>query len=237
MPGRSSTILYWPSPSVTTERTFSISAGLEASTVTPGSTAPVVSFTTPAIVPLNPDCADPRAGRSRTPNTTTRTAILSALIDSPLLTEYCGQNSPSDKPGTAHNRRNLIWPPLIGSHPTPVESRANRNSSRPGLKCFAEAWVWFSWRPSCRWLWIVLNVRAGLRRTRSPRSSWPSSRGPPARKWPCRLAQGWKIAGSIVRVHVDHVVVDLPAEHVLRQRRGSCGPTASAPSSVASTVV
>src|SRR5215510_9173236 len=40
---------YWPFPSVTTERTFSISAGLAASTVTPGSTAPDVSLTTPAI--------------------------------------------------------------------------------------------------------------------------------------------------------------------------------------------
>src|SRR5215471_7603408 len=34
-----------------TERTFSMSAGLEASTVTPGMTAPDVSRTTPAIFP------------------------------------------------------------------------------------------------------------------------------------------------------------------------------------------
>ena len=40
---------YWPDPSVTADRTFSISAGLDASTVTPGSTAPEVSLTTPAI--------------------------------------------------------------------------------------------------------------------------------------------------------------------------------------------
>ena len=40
-----------PCSSVTTERTFSISAGLAASTVTPGSTAPDVSRTTPAIDP------------------------------------------------------------------------------------------------------------------------------------------------------------------------------------------
>src|SRR5262245_4285448 len=49
MPGTRPTILYWPCPSVVAVRTFSISAGLEASTVTPGSTAPVVSRTTPAI--------------------------------------------------------------------------------------------------------------------------------------------------------------------------------------------
>ena len=40
---------YWPPPSVTTVRTFSMSAGLAASTVTPGSTAPDASRTTPAI--------------------------------------------------------------------------------------------------------------------------------------------------------------------------------------------
>ena len=49
VPGRRSTILYWPCASVVTVRTRSISAGLLASTVTPGITAPVVSFTTPAI--------------------------------------------------------------------------------------------------------------------------------------------------------------------------------------------
>ena len=42
-------ILYCPCASVDTERTFSISTGLDASTVTPGITAPLVSFTTPAI--------------------------------------------------------------------------------------------------------------------------------------------------------------------------------------------
>src|SRR5438067_3910256 len=40
-------MLYRPSPSVTTERTFSIRAGLAASTVTPGITAPDASRTTP----------------------------------------------------------------------------------------------------------------------------------------------------------------------------------------------
>ena len=44
-------MLYWPEPSVTTVRTFSMSTGLDASTVTPGSTAPDGSLTTPAIVP------------------------------------------------------------------------------------------------------------------------------------------------------------------------------------------
>ena len=49
VPGRRSTIRYWPEPSVIAERTFSMRTGLAASTVTPGSTAPDASFTTPAM--------------------------------------------------------------------------------------------------------------------------------------------------------------------------------------------
>src|SRR5437667_7493695 len=40
---------YWPVPSLTTERTFSMSTGLSASTVTPGRIAPDVSLMTPVI--------------------------------------------------------------------------------------------------------------------------------------------------------------------------------------------
>ncbi len=40
---------YVPASSLTTVRTFSISTGLDASTVTPGSTPPDESLTTPAI--------------------------------------------------------------------------------------------------------------------------------------------------------------------------------------------
>src|SRR5688572_5488137 len=42
-------MLYRPSPSLMTVRTFSISAGLAASTVTPGSAPPDVSLITPAM--------------------------------------------------------------------------------------------------------------------------------------------------------------------------------------------
>src|ERR1043165_6223753 len=42
-----------------------MSAGLDASTVTPGSTAPDASLTVPARVPST--CAVPRAGRPRSP--------------------------------------------------------------------------------------------------------------------------------------------------------------------------
>ena len=41
---------YWPVPSVTAVRTFWMSTGLDASTLTPGSTAPEVSRATPVNV-------------------------------------------------------------------------------------------------------------------------------------------------------------------------------------------
>src|SRR5436190_11965774 len=72
MPVRKSMILYCPCASVVTLRTFSIRAGLDASTVTPGSTAPDVSFTTPAI----PLCASEAAGTSAR-NASTRATVMS----------------------------------------------------------------------------------------------------------------------------------------------------------------
>ena len=62
---------YWPVPSVTTVRTFSVNAGLDASTVTPGRTAPDESLTTPAIVA----CANATRGRISTAASTTRALI------------------------------------------------------------------------------------------------------------------------------------------------------------------
>jgi hypothetical protein len=55
--------LYSPALSVTAIRTFSMSAGLLASTFTPGNTLPVVSFTLPEI-PAVP-CAAAAAGKVR----------------------------------------------------------------------------------------------------------------------------------------------------------------------------
>src|SRR5262249_39833260 len=49
VPGRRFSMRYCPVPSVITDRTFSINAGLAASTVTPGSTAPEPSLTTPVM--------------------------------------------------------------------------------------------------------------------------------------------------------------------------------------------
>src|SRR5205809_5015096 len=62
MPRRRSTIRYSPVSSLTTERTFSINTGLAASTITPGSTAPDASLTTPVMAA----CANAAAGRSTT---------------------------------------------------------------------------------------------------------------------------------------------------------------------------
>src|ERR1700681_184276 len=70
-------ILYWPRPSVTAVRTFSISAGLAASTVTPGTRAPVVSLATPAMVPV---CASAAAWPSPTYARAAATPILPNLL-------------------------------------------------------------------------------------------------------------------------------------------------------------
>ena len=59
-PGRRSTIVNWPRSLVVADRTFSIRTGLAASTVTPGSTAPDVSLTVPAIAL----CAETRSGKT-----------------------------------------------------------------------------------------------------------------------------------------------------------------------------
>ena len=67
VPGRSARIEYVPVPLVTVERVFSISAGLDTSTVTPGSTPPDASLTVPVIVLV---CAEATAGaRTRAKNT------------------------------------------------------------------------------------------------------------------------------------------------------------------------
>ena len=50
VPGRRSTVRYTPALSVNAERTFSMRTSLDASTVTPGSTASEESRTTPASV-------------------------------------------------------------------------------------------------------------------------------------------------------------------------------------------
>ena len=66
MPGRKSTTRYCPVPSVVTVRTFSIRTGLATSTVTPGSTPPDASLTTPVMAA----CARAAAGKSSNTDST-----------------------------------------------------------------------------------------------------------------------------------------------------------------------
>src|SRR6476660_6670844 len=68
---------YWPAAFVVTDRTCSISAGLDASTPTPGSTAPDVSRATPVI----DACAWRSEGMRRSP--TEAHAIFSRGIQPP----------------------------------------------------------------------------------------------------------------------------------------------------------
>src|SRR5262245_63500934 len=81
MPGRNDRMANWPEPLVVVERTFSISAGLSASTVTPGMTAPLSSRTVPVMEEV---CAAAEMGRAainparqRTRNKTARITNLS----------------------------------------------------------------------------------------------------------------------------------------------------------------
>src|SRR5439155_21362398 len=71
VPCRRSTIVYRPLASVTADFDFSISAGLAASTVTPGSTPPDSSFTVPAIWL----CAAATIGSASTHTIASRTPI------------------------------------------------------------------------------------------------------------------------------------------------------------------
>src|SRR5262245_39213318 len=79
-PGGSSVSRYCPVPSVTALRDFSINAGLAASTVTPGNTAPDESFTTPASVA----CAKVEIGTAISQRNR-HTTLFPAVIDPPSL--------------------------------------------------------------------------------------------------------------------------------------------------------
>src|SRR6187402_2643558 len=71
VPGLSATIEYVPEPLVTVERVFSISTGLDTSTVTPGNTPPDASLTVPEIALV---CAEANTGvRTKTSKAIQRT--------------------------------------------------------------------------------------------------------------------------------------------------------------------
>ena len=78
VPGLRSTMRYVPSAPVTSLLLPSMSTGLATSTVTPGSTAPLVSLT----VPVNPLCAY-ASGEARTTRAQTRIADLQPRLTIP----------------------------------------------------------------------------------------------------------------------------------------------------------
>jgi hypothetical protein len=78
VPGLRLGMRYCPASSVTAMRTFSMSAGLEASTVTPGSTPPDWSLTVPVRVP----CAKTSDGK-RVTATRIKTGIDALRMVSP----------------------------------------------------------------------------------------------------------------------------------------------------------
>ena len=91
VPGRSSIMRYCPWSSLTLVRTFSVRAGLAASTVTPGSTAPDVSFTTPAMLAALVPCAAVTAGVSNAP-TQMATPTLAIRVTCRLLVTVSGSD-------------------------------------------------------------------------------------------------------------------------------------------------
>src|SRR5687768_3750880 len=74
---------YWPVLSLTAVRTFSISAGLLASTVTPGRIAPDVSLTVPAMTACAAAVAGKSARKTQTARDPTKLRIwhLHVLVD------------------------------------------------------------------------------------------------------------------------------------------------------------
>ena len=99
---------YCPVPSVMTVRAFSMSAALDASTETPGSTAADASRTTPAIVAW----ANTRLGSSRRPASAADTFPIRSMVEPSLdfvripknrLT--CGRLSRIKVPGRLFDRR------------------------------------------------------------------------------------------------------------------------------------
>src|SRR5688572_13861259 len=112
---------YWPVSSVTTDRTFSISTGLAASTVTPGRTAPDASLTTPVMTAW----ADAIDGTNTHTNATRKNAQDPWIRFSITVLLTCGCKRPSGS-------RRLVLPPM---HVKP-NHRAARHGREHGIAVF-----------------------------------------------------------------------------------------------------
>src|SRR5438477_10118798 len=133
VPGRRLTIRDWPVPSETAERVFSMRAGLETSTVTPGNTAPDVSFTTPVIDACANATAGNRTRHANMPN------VLTALTTLPpeIERDYT-------------NQERKVMPRLTGcQRPDDVFTEINRLNSD----------IWMLWDRNCLWKHIGIQHR------------------------------------------------------------------------------
>src|SRR4029079_19008105 len=132
---------YCPLPSVTALRTFSISAGLDASTVTPGRTAPDASLTTPAIeAPLWAWAAQGLIVTTATA-TTNRACFHPRMIPPSGMTPIAGTRRPACRDGiTLHPPGTFcpihlfrvairIWYRIPG-HGFPAPARVHRGRGR-----------------------------------------------------------------------------------------------------------
>src|SRR5215813_10221161 len=112
---------YWPDSLVTTERVFSMSAELDASTETPGMTAPEESLTVPTIEAWAWAMAGMTTSAARTRIAFTNLCI----VTSKVLTALPGALFSSDEPA---------FPPLCGRGGSSAGSRQHL------MKCFTSRW-------------------------------------------------------------------------------------------------
>src|SRR5215831_18043694 len=112
---------YWPDSLVRTERVFSMSTGLDASTMTPGMTAPEESLTVPTIEAWAWAMAGMTTSAARTRIAFTNLCI----VTSKVLTALPGALFSSDEPA---------FPPLCGRGGSSAGSRQHL------MKCFTSRW-------------------------------------------------------------------------------------------------
>src|SRR3977135_2243578 len=96
---------YSPRSSVTALRTFSMRTGLDASTVTPGSTAPDVSVMTPAMVAELVPCADAGTGANARPISNATASLRIILLHSITGTGPAALRTPDDCTASGPSRR------------------------------------------------------------------------------------------------------------------------------------
>src|SRR5262245_8451751 len=128
VPGRKSTMRYAPRSSLTTERVFSISAGLLASIDTPGRTAPLSSL----ITPVNALCARLSDASAVKHTANTKTPQAGTLMDLLIL-------PPKDQFGCLV-RKDWFWSPYIRSG---RRGQQRKRLSEALRQCLTLLWLCF----------------------------------------------------------------------------------------------